>query len=164
VRLDDLTDLGAKCALIAALSSICACSPAPKYRLADGVPYRYGPNTAVLHRLSRLQTDEAGAVTHAIVFIEFRDLEGGVCRGIGDAEVALVVSGRTPQSRRLNLGSASENNASWNRAVRMYEVAFKIDPALDATNRPVFRADLKWSCGNRPVISDSLQLDQRSAQ
>jgi len=164
MRPSNLRDLGAKCALIAALSSISACSPPPKYQLTDGVLYRYGPDAAVVHRLSRLQTDKAGVVTQAVVFIEFRDLEGGVCRGVGDAEVALVVSGRTPQSKRLSLDSSSENSANWNRAVRMYEVAFQIDPPLDANNVPVVRADLKWSCGNRPVIADSLQLDQRSAQ
>jgi hypothetical protein len=98
------------------------------------------------------------------VFIEFRDLDGETCRGVGDVELALVVSGREPQSRRLKLDNTGENIALWNRAVRMYEVPFTIDPPLKADSPTAVRADLKWMCGTKPVVTDSVQLTAATAQ
>jgi hypothetical protein len=150
--------------LVAGVLSLAACAGAPQYRLNDGTVYPFGPNKAVVHRLSRLQSEGDGVVRGAVVFIEFRDLDEETCRGVGDLEVALVVSGREPQSKRLNLDSTSENNARWNRALRMYEVLFTIDPPLIGGKLPAVRVDLRWTCGTKPAVMDSAQLDALPAQ
>lgn len=162
--LDELRALAFRGTLMAGMLSIAACSEAPKYRLRDGEMYPYGPDKAEVHTLSRLRSDGSGIVHGAVVFIEFRDLDGETCRGVGDVELALVVSGREPQPRRLKLDNTGENIALWNRAVRMYEVPFTIDPPLTADSPTAVRADLKWMCGTKPVVTDSVQLTAATAQ
>ncbi|NBX36707.1 MAG: hypothetical protein EBR10_05735 [Planctomycetes bacterium] len=158
------SNFAARSAFAAALLSIAACDGAPKYRLPDGTAYPYGPEKAEVHRLSRLQAGADGVSNGAAVFIEFRDVDGETCRGIGEMEVALVVSGRQPQTTLVSLDSRSDNSARWNRAVRMYELHFKIDPPLPVDPPPIVRADLKWTCGTRPAVSDSAHLDAPPAQ
>jgi len=143
---------------------LAGCSAAPEYRLPDGAVYPYGPERAAVHRLSRLQFDGAGLVTGAVVFIEFCDQDGETCRGIGDVEVVLFVPGREPKSKRLNLDSTNGNNAEWNRAVRMYEVAFTIEPGIKGGETADVRAESRWKRGTKPAVMDSRQLDALPAQ
>jgi len=161
---DELCVLAFRGILTAGLLSLGACSGSPKYQLNDGAVYPYGPDNAIVHRLSRLQADGDGMIRGAVVFIEFRDVDGETCRGIGDVEVALLAPEHEPQSKRLNLDSPSENIALWNRAVRMYEVKFQIDPPLKNSSSTAARANLKWTCGKRPAVTDSVRLDALPAQ
>lgn len=140
------------CSLVAVLLTLVGCAPTVSTVLAGGAIYPYGPNTFIIHSLSRLAGPTPSEVTTVWLCVEFTDIDNQTTRATGTLLARIQIPGRADIEQSFDLNNLQTNNNLWDRPTRMYQLRFHIDPSLVDAARTAVSVEVRWNPVNAAPV------------